>query len=288
MKPPAFRYEKAASVDGLLATLAAHGEDAKILAGGQSLVPMLNFRLASPRLLIDINGLVELDYVRAKDGTLHIGALTRHKTLKDSKEVAKHCPLMAEAYGHVAHGPVRNRGTIGGNLSHADPASELPAVMQAAEAEFVLRDKEGERSVAASDFFTGPLETALKPTEFLAEVRVPVAPKGEGWSFQEVSPRKGDFALAAVAVTLGVAGGVCKTVRIAHAGVGDRAVRAREAEDMLIGQAPDEGLFAKAADSAVAAANPTTSFHADDDYKRDLLRTLVGRALAQALRRCGS
>ncbi len=287
MKPPVFRYEKATSIDSLLAVLAEQGDTAKILAGGQSLVPMLNFRLTSPEVLVDINGLTELDYVRVEDGKLLIGTLTRHKTLKDSSLVAELCPLMTEAYAHVAHAPVRNRGTIGGNLSHADPASEMPAVAMCLDATFVLRAKGGERTVPASDFFLGALETALEPTELLAEVQIPCAPAGEGWSFQEVSPRKGDFALAAVATTLRMSNGVCQSVRIAHAGVNDHAARATEAEQILAGEAPSDERFDETADSVARSVQPTEGYHADEDYKRDLVRALTKRTLKHALERCG-
>lgn len=288
MKPAGFRYEKATSIDSLLAILTERGDDAKILAGGQSLVPMLNLRLAAPDVLVDINGLSELDYLRVADGKLRIGALTRHKAIKDSPLLAEQCPLMAEAYGHVAHGPIRNRGTIGGNLSHADPASEMPAVALCLDATFVLRSQAGERSLAASDFFLGALETALEPTELLVEMQIPTAPAGEGWSFQEVSPRKGDFALAAVATTARLSNGVCQAVRIAHAGVNDRAARAPGAERMLAGREPSDPLLDEAADSVASSAEPTGTYHADADYKRDLVRALTKRALKQALARCAA
>ncbi len=288
MKPPPFRYEKPTSVEGLLATLAEQGDGAKILAGGQSLVPMMNLRLVYPEVLLDINGLSELDYLRLEDGMLRIGALTRHNTLRDSDLLAERCPLAAAAYRHVAHATIRNRGTLGGNLSHADPASEMPAVMLCLEASLVLRSNAGERSVAASDFFQGALTTALQSHELLTEIRIPLAAAGTGWSFQEVSPRKGDFALAAVAATLQVSNGLCQRVRIAHAGVEDRAARAGSAEAGIEGHAPGEELFAAAADEAARAVDPTESYHADGDHKRDLLRALIKRALSEAHGRCGA
>lgn len=289
MKPPPFQYEKATSVDGLLAALESHGGNARILAGGQSLVPLMNFRLASPDVLIDINGLAELDYVRVNGDTLSIGALTRHKTLRDSEAVARHCPLMAEAYTHVAHGPVRNRGTIGGNLSHADPASEMPAVAVCLEATLVAKSQGGERSIPATDFFRGALETALEPNEVLAEIQIPVSSDGEGWSFQEVSPRKGDFAIAAVGATLRFADGVCEAARIAHAGIEDRAAKAVAAEQLLVGQPASDDLFDKAAEAAADAVDPTVvNFHGDAAYKRDLVRALTRRTLRQAHARSGA
>lgn len=288
MKPPPFRYEKPASLDGLLALLADQGEAAKILAGGQSLVPMLNLRVIYPELLIDINGLAELDYVTLQDDRVTIGALTRHQTLRDSPIIAEHCPLMTEAYQHVAHATVRNRGTLGGNLSHADPASEMPAVTQCLDATFLLSSKDGQRSLAASDFFLGTLSTALEPSELLVEIQIPLGTAGQGWAFEEVSPRKGDFAMAAVAVTLAIAEGRCRQVRIAHSGVEDCSARASATEQLLEGGEASDARFAQAAGLLAGSVEPTESYHADAELKRDLLRTLTERALSRAAARCNS
>ncbi len=287
MKPPVFNYEKPETVDGLIAALARYGDAAKILAGGQSLVPMMNFRLTAPSVLIDINGLEDLDYVRIANGKLQIGALARHTTLCQSAEVAENCPLMAEAYAFVGHKPIRNRGTLGGNLSHADPSSEMPAVMVCLEATFALCGQDGTRRVPASEFFQGPLETALDPSEFLAEIELDCHDGKEGWSFQEVSPRKGDFATAAVAATMTMDSGVSRTVRIAHAGVAGHASRAPAAEAMLADKQLDDGLIAEAAEMIASSAEPAVlNYHGDDAYKRDLLRALSQRALKQARERC--
>ncbi len=288
MKPTSFRYEKATSVDGLLALLAEQGDTAKILAGGQSLVPMLNLRLTYPEVLIDINGLDELDYVALEGDRIKIGALTRHRTLRDSPVIAENAPLMAEAYQHVAHATVRNRGTLCGNLSHADPASEMPAVTQCLDASFLVSSKGGQRSLSAGDFFVGALTTVLEASELLVEVQIPISDPGLGWAFEEVSPRKGDFAMAAVAVTLGLAGGNCQSVRIAHCGVEDRAGRATAAEQILKGKPAEAGSFAQSAALLAASVEPTESYHADADLKRDLLRSLTERALARAAARAGS
>jgi aerobic carbon-monoxide dehydrogenase medium subunit len=287
MKPAPFTYNRPDSVKAAIALLSKHKFDAKILAGGQSLVPMMNFRMARPEHLIDINRLAELDYHRVDAGELVIGALARHATLRASDIVKKACPLMSEAYQHVAHGPIRNRGTLCGNLCHADPASEMPAVALATHAVLVLQSSRGERRVAAKDFFLGVYETATQSDEFLTEVRIPVAPKGQGWSFQEVSIRKGDFAIAGVGVTLMVSAGKITNAAVALCGVGDRAARLSSVEASLVGTEADSKTFARAADASAAAIDPQTDFDADPAYRRDIVRTLVGRALKEAAERAG-
>jgi CO/xanthine dehydrogenase FAD-binding subunit len=287
VKPPPFAYARCTTIDEALTELAAHGEACKVLAGGQSLVPLMNLRMTSPARLVDINGLTMLDYVRVTDGSLHIGALTRHSTLRDSPLVAEHCPLMSAAYQYVAHKPVRNRGTLGGNLSHAYPASEMPAVVLAAGATMFVRSATGERAIAAEDFFLGMMEPALEPDELLIEVRIPVRPPDQGWSFLEVSPRKGDFALVGVGALLRVQNGVCEMGRIVHCGIGERARRAPEAEQSLLGRKPGEALFRAAGETASALIEPESDYHADAAYRRDLMRTLTRRALVEAHGRCG-
>lgn len=287
MKPPAFRYEKPSSVDELLDALTQHGDDARILAGGQSLVPMMNFRLVSPEVLIDINGLSELDYIRRDGDTLSIGALTRHFALYESPLVAELCPLLAEAYRHVAHVTIRNRGTIGGNLSHADPNSEIPAVCICLESTMIVRSKKETREVSAGEFFLGALETAIQPDEFLAEIRIPVRKPGVGSAFEEVSPRQGDFATTAIAASLHVDGGVCRSAAIAHAAVADRPARIETAEAALVGSRLDDTQITEAAELASAAVEPTVvNYHGDAEYKRDLVRALTKRALHRALENC--
>ena len=287
MKPPAFAYERPTSVEATLAALARHGEDAKLLAGGQSLIPMLNLRLLAPKTIIDANRLAELDYIRLEEGALAIGALARHNAVRNAKEVAQHCPLIAEAYRFVSHHAIRNRGTIGGNLCHADPASELPVVALLLEAIMVLRSSAGERRVAAADFFKGPFETAARPDELLTEVRFPVQPEGQGYAFDEVSQRHGDFAIVAAGCTLAVEDGVCRTVRLGYGGVGPHALRNLEAEAALAGQPATSESFAKAAKTATERVRPSSDVHADEAYRRDLVRTLTTRVLVAALARCG-
>jgi aerobic carbon-monoxide dehydrogenase medium subunit len=285
MKPAPFTYNRPESVAEAIKLLSTHKDDAKILAGGQSLVPMMNFRMARPEHLIDINRLEELNFHRVEKGELIIGALARHTTLRNSEVVRKACPLMADAYQHVSHGPIRNRGTLCGNLCHADPASEMPAVALVCDAALVLRSKKGERVVAAKDFFLGTYDTSTKSDELLTEVRIPVAPKGQVWSFQEVSIRKGDYAMAGVAVTLTIAAGKIKAAAIAVCGVGSRAIRLPTVEAMLVGAATDSKTIAMAADAAAAAVNPQSDVTAEPAHRRDLVRTLVSRTLTEAVGR---
>lgn len=286
MKPPAFEYVRPGSLSEALQALGRHGDKGKILAGGQSLIPMMNLRLARPEVLIDVNRIPGLDQAKLEGSQLVIGALTRHSSLYESALVAKHCPLMSEAYRHVAHKPIRNRGTIGGNLSHADPASEMPAVLLAAEASIVAKSAKGERSIAAKDFFLGPLQTALNADEMLTEIRIPAAPVNQGYAFEEEATRKGDFAMAALAVTLSVAGGNCSQIAVAVAGMGDHAARLDQVEAALKGKPLTEQAIAQAAALARRSVTPDSSYHADAEFKRDLVEALTARALRRALARC--
>lgn len=286
MKPPPFRYKRAASIEEAVAALAEEGDEAKVLAGGQSLIAMMNLRLVKPQVLIDVNRLTTLDYIRRDNGTLALGALARQSAVEESADVAAACPLMAEAIHYVAHKPIRNRGTVGGNFAHNDPTSELPAVAVALGAEFVARSNGGERTIPASDFFVGYLTTALAPDELLTEVRVPAWPAGQGWSFMEISPRKGDYALVGIAATLQVKDGQCQAARLVYTGVGEYAHRVPEAEQALIGNEASEAAFREAADIARREVDPSTDVHADAEYRRDLVAALTQRALTQALERC--
>lgn len=280
MKPPPFDYFRPATLDEALALLARHAGEARVIAGGQSLVAMMNLRFARPSVLIDINRLPGLDRHWRDGDTLRIGALVRHATLADSALVRECAPLMADAYPHVAHHTVRNRGTLAGNLCHADPASEMPAVLLALDGRLTLRSVRGERTVAAADFFVGPYTTAAAPDELLVEVALPVRRAGHG--FEEVSIRQGDFALTLVASTLQVDGGRIASAAVAVAGVAAHALRLPGVEQILVGQMPTDAVFEKAAAAAVAAIDPTSDQHADAAYRRDLIRTLTPRALRRA------
>ena len=288
MKPPRFDYLAPRTLDEALAHLHHHGDQAKILAGGQSLIPMLNFRLAHPGVVVDVNRLTDLAYVRQHDGGVAVGALTRQHAVERSELVRARVPVVAEACRFIGHAPIRHRGTFGGNLAHADPASELPAVMVALEAEMAVASRAGSRAIPAGQFFIGPLTTALQPGEMLTEIRIPAAPPRSGGAFVEMARRAGDFALVGVSalVTLDVAG-QCARARIALCGVGPTPVRARAAEDALVGQAPTTAVLDEAADRAAAATSPPSDVHGSAEFRRKLAQHFARQALAAAIQRSG-
>jgi carbon-monoxide dehydrogenase medium subunit len=288
MKPAAFDYVVADSVDMAVASLAQVGDDAKIIAGGQSLVPMLNFRLLRPSVLIDINRVGALAFIEDAGDTIRVGALTRHYQLETSPVIARHLPVLACAMTHVAHLAIRNRGTIGGSLSHADPAAELPMMALLLDAELHVASANGKRTVAARDFFLDALTVDLAGGDLVTEIVLPKLPPNTGWGFEEVSRRSGDFALAAVAVTLTVADGAISQARIALTGVGPTALRANAAEALLAGRAPEPGLIARVVDAVRAAIAPETDLHASSDYRRHLAGVLTERAIAAAWRRANA
>lgn len=288
MKPPRFDYLAPRTLDEALAHLHHHGDQAKILAGGQSLIPMLNFRLAHPGVVVDVNRLIELAYVRQHDGGVAVGALTRQHAVERSELIRARVPVVAEACRFIGHAPIRHRGTFGGNLAHADPASELPAVMVALEAELAVASRTGSRAVPAGQFFTGPLTTALRPDEMLMEIRIPAPPPRTGGAFVEMARRAGDFALVGVAALVTLDGaGTCERVRIALCGVGPTPIRARAAEDALTGQAPTATALAAAADRAAAATSPPSDVHGSAEFRKKLARHFARQALAAAIQRSG-
>jgi CO/xanthine dehydrogenase FAD-binding subunit len=308
VKPAAFRYFAPRTLDEALELLAEHGDEAKVLAGGQSLVPAMNFRLAQPAVLVDLNRLPELAYVevgRSEQGrgvvgaiggaaggecALRIGAMTRQRAVEKSAEVARLAPLLHRAMPFIAHPQIRNRGTFGGSLAHADPAAELPAVALALEARFLLRRRGAERWVAARDFYTGLFATVLDAGEMLAEVEIPPAPARTGWSFQEISRRHGDFALAGVAAGVTLAGdGSVAGARIAFLGVGEGPVLAERAAALAagaetVGDVLDGAALAAVAEAAAAALDPPSDIHASSRFRRHLARVMAERALATAVR----
>lgn len=288
MKPAPFRYHAPESLDEALELLAEHGEEAKVLAGGQSLVPTLNFRLARPAVLVDLNRIAALDYVEAEsDGGLRVGAMTRQRAVERSPLVMERAPLVAETMPFVAHPQIRNRGTFGGSLAHADPAAELPAVALALDAELVLRVSGGERRLRARDFFVGLFATALAPGELLVEVRLPQLPTGAGCAFVEMARRHGDYALVGVAacVELGEDERV-RAARVALLSVGEGPVEAHQACRTLIGERPvEEALVAAADEAATTDVDPPSDIHATSAYRRHLTRLLVRRALHTAVAR---
>jgi carbon-monoxide dehydrogenase medium subunit/6-hydroxypseudooxynicotine dehydrogenase subunit alpha len=286
VKPAPFEYHDPASLPEALGLLAEHGDEAKVLAGGQSLVPLLNFRLARPERLVDVNKLGELAYLRFDDGVLRIGALARHAALERSDEVAARLPLLTEAVALVGHVQIRNRGTVGGSVAHADPAAELPVAFAALDARYHVRSAAGERTVGFEEMFVTHLTTSLAAEELLTEVEVPVPPPRTGAAFVEFARRHGDFALggAAALVTLDDSG-LCTRARIAMLAAAPTPVRAREAEEWLAGVHVDAAAAAEAAERAVAGVHPTGDIHGGAEYRRALVETLVRRALVQAAER---
>ena len=285
MKPPRFDYDDPATVEEALGLLARHGDAARVLAGGQSLVPMLNFRLARPAHVIDVNRLAALAAVTpAPDGGLRLGALVRQRTLEREELIRQRCPLIAQALPFVGHPQIRTRGTLGGSLAHADPAAELPAVMVALGARLTLRRAGHERTVAAEDFFVAALTTALAPDELLTEIALPPWPPRTGSSVHEVAKRHGDFALGGVAATLTLdARGRVAGARIVCFGVGPRPIRVTDAERSLVGGAPSAAALAEAGRLASAGVEPSGDIHASGAYRRRLAGVLTARALAAAL-----
>jgi CO/xanthine dehydrogenase FAD-binding subunit len=284
MKPAKFDYHDPTSIDEALGLMAQFGDQARPLAGGQSLVPLMNFRLIRPAHLIDLNGVNELSYLRADDDTLRIGATTRQRELERSTEVAKRWPLLRDASALIGHIQIRNRGTVGGSLAHAFPSAELPVAMVTLGASMALGAKTTRRSVGAEDFFLSYMTTALQPDELLLEIAVTALPANAGCSYQEVSRRYGDFALAGAAAVLALDANGC----IHHARVtltGTTPMRVRKAEESLLGERPSETLFRDAARHATENLEQDSDIHASAEYRRDACATLARRALTQAAQR---
>ena len=287
MKPASFEYHDPTTLPEVTALLGGLGEDARVLAGGQSLVPLMNFRLARPAHLVDLNRVAELDFLSVEGGELRIGAMTRQRRLERSGEVAAGWPLLREATGYIGHVQIRNRGTVGGSLAHAFPSAELPVAMVTLDAALVLQGEGGERTVAAEDFVLGTMTTVLEPGELLREVRVPAVAAGSGVSFQEVSRRYGDFALAGAAVLLTLdPDGVVTGARLTL--TGPAPIRARAAEDALLGERPSEALFREAARRAVAGIEQDSDMHATAEYRLRACETLARRALTEAAERAAA
>jgi len=282
MKPPPFDYFAADCVDAAVQALVDASGDGKIIAGGQSLLPMLNFRLLRPSVLVDINRIPDLSYVRDDGDEVRIGPLTRHHTLETSSLVAAQFPVLHEAMSYVAHLAIRNRGTIGGSLSHADPAAELPMMSLLLDARLELQSSSRRRTIEASDFFLGALTTALEDNEMLVEVRLPKLPERAGWAFEEVARRSGDFALACVAVILNSDGDRISNIRIGMTGIGETPMRATDAENLLAGQLYSDTTVAAAVEAIRAAVEPNTDLHASAEYRRHLVGVLAHRAIVKA------
>jgi CO/xanthine dehydrogenase FAD-binding subunit len=286
MKPAAFKYMAANSLEQALALKAEHGDEAKFLAGGQSLIPTMNFRLARPAVLIDINAIGDIAGIRPSGAATRIGAVTRYRTMQRDATFTKSFALIGEALPHIAHPQIRNRGTIGGNLSHADPASELPAIMLALRARLRVRAATSDRWIGVSDFFVGALTTDLQPDEILAEIELSPPKPRTGCCFMEIARRRGDFAIVGVAamVTLNEAD-ECTDVRLTFCGVGETPVDASPAAETLIGHALSEAAIGDVAASVQAVIDPPGSVHATADYQRHVAAVLAERALRMADRR---
>lgn len=282
MKPPAFEYLRPGSVDEALSQLASRGEEAKVLAGGQSLVPMLNFRLLSPRTLVDIGRIRGLDFIEPTQRSVRIGALTRHRAIEISPIVAERLPILTAAARWIGHLAIRNRGTLGGSLAHADPAAEWPLLCALLDAQIRTRSASGERTLPARNFCVSTMTTALEGAELVTEVEIPTPAPGAGWGFEEFARRHGDFAIAAVAVVLRREGSEVRDARLALGGVGLTPLRAPEAEALLDGARLEEELLARVAQAAREASDPTGDIHATADFRRHLVEVLTRRALRAA------
>lgn len=287
MKPAPFAYEAPRSLAEALDLLARHGDAATVLAGGQSLVPLLNFRLARPDLIVDVNGLAELAYARCEDGVVRVGALTRQAEAERSPVVRSGWPLAVAALHHVAHAQIRNRGTFGGSIAHADPAAELPAVLAALDARVHLRSARGVRVLGWEEFFLGPLTTAREPDELLVEVEARAQAPGAGYAFVEFARRHGDFALGGAAVVVESEAGLVRRAAIALLAAGPTPLRARAAEQALAGHELTGETARAAAAEAVRDLHPTGDLHGSGAYRRGLVETLVRRALLEAAGRAG-
>jgi carbon-monoxide dehydrogenase medium subunit len=283
MKPAPFEYFDPRTTEEAVGLLATHGDDAKVLAGGQSLVPMLALRLARPSVLIDVNRIGGLDAVQQSGATVSVGALVRQRALE--RWAGERAPLLAAALRHVGHAPIRARGTVAGSVVHVDPASELPALLLCPDGAVIARSRRGTRTIAAGDFFQGPLMTALASDELVTETRWTLPAAHAGWGFREMARRHGDFALVGVAVALTLARGAVAQARIALFGAAATPVRAREAERALTGQRPSDHVLAEAARAATTGLETVADIHAPAAYRASVARTLTTRALADAVAR---
>ena len=288
MKPAPFEYYRPRTRSEAIELLERHAGEAKVLAGGQSLVPLMNFRLARPGRLVDLGSIGDLAYIREQDDVIRIGAMTRQAEVEDSPLLAARCPLLVEASRWIGHRTIRNRGTIAGSLAHADPSAEYPAALVALDGAVVASGPAGERIVPVRELFISYCMTSLEPMELITEIRVPAVPARTGTAFVELSRRHGDFAIIGVAASVGMDDeGRLRDARIALAGVGPTPIRCSAAERALEGQHPGEKLLAAAAAAAAAAADPGDDLHASADYRRAMVEVFVGRALASALSRIG-
>lgn len=285
MIPGTFDYHAPSSVDEAIKLLGELGDEAKILAGGHSLLPMMKLRFADPKHLIDLNRIDQLRGIREQGGTIIIGAMTTENDLIASKLLQDKCPLLPEAARLISDPQVRNCGTIGGDIAHGDPGNDHPAVMMAVEAVFVLKGPGGERQVPADGFFHGLYYTELAADEILTEIRIPAAPKGSGYAYSKLKRKTGDFATAAAAVQLQMSGDTCKKIHIALTNAGPTALKAKDAEALLTGKAIDDALIEQAAQKAMAICDPAEDLRGDRDYKIHMSGEMTRRAIRQAIER---
>jgi carbon-monoxide dehydrogenase medium subunit len=285
VKPAKFEYCAPASVDEVLAIVERYQGEARVLAGGQSLVPMMNFRLATPAAIVDLNRIPGLAEIGERDGVVNIGAMARQRQVEFTPLIREKLPLLAEAMRWVGHLPTRTRGTIGGSIAHADPAAEIPMVLQALAGEVVARGPRGERRIAAADLFLGPLTTSLAPDEIITAVRCPATTSGACYAIEEFARRKGDFAIAAITVMLLRDGERCTMARLATAGIGPATVRLRESEEIFEQRGLGEAAIAAAADKAAELVEPMSDQHASADFRRHLTAVLTRRAVQRAIRK---
>jgi len=289
MKPAPFEYYVPDSLEQALDLMSQHADDAKILAGGQSLVPAMNFRIAQPTMLIDLNRVAELSYIREEGTAIRVGAMSRERHVEFDPSIAKHLPLLHEAASNIAHPQIRNRGTIGGSIVNADPAAELPVLMLALDARLKVMNVSGERWVDARDFFIGMFTTAVEPDEILVEIELPFMAEHTGWSFMEVAPRAGDYALMGVAaqVTLDESG-KCIKAKLVYLNAGDGPVNAKDAAQSLVGEKLDDKLIEAAASMASEKEiTPYGNIHASPEFQTHLAKVLTRKTLKQALQRAG-
>jgi len=283
VKPAKFEYHAPASVEEALQVLERYQGEARVLAGGQSLVPMMNFRLATPAAIVDLNCVAGLAEIGAADGVVTIGAMVRQRRIEFAPMIAEKLPLLSAATRWIGHLPTRTRGTIGGSIAHADPAAEIPMILQVLEGEVVVRGPQGERRIAASDLFLAPLTTSLAADEIITEVRFPAMPAGVCHAIEEFARRKGDFAIAAISVMLVRDGERCTMARLATAGIGPVTVRLRDAEAILEERGLGDAAIVSAAEKAAELVEPMSDQHGSADYRRHLTGVLTRRAVHKAI-----
>ncbi len=285
MKPAPFEYFDPMKKEEVFKLLDKLGDDAKLLAGGQSLLPMINFRLARPEFLIDINKLDELKFITEENGYICMGALTRERSIEDSELIESKIPILSEAVKYIGFLPIRNKGTLGGSIAHADPSAELCLIMIALEAQIKIESSKDARWVDAEDFFLTYLTTVMEPHELITEIRIPIPPAGTIHSFQSFSRRHGDFAIVSVAAMLEINDdGICESAKVALGSVNPTPFRATQAEDMLIGKKVDKKLIEAVANEAAEASDPDSDLHSSADYKREMARNFAKKGLMQVLK----